>query len=512
MRSLVILVVVFARFFACNCSFGGSLDMSEKAACGKEFTGKVIDVFPRQSALKSEIPSLQLEGVDGVKLLLSHQASLRQLEFTLSQFIDGMDEEELVGKEIKLEDIEVDGERIVFARTLNGHDVDDSLPAADELHRYIKVPIFYDKPELGTFELYCELNSDFDGSKPIVLIPSDPQQTGSWVGAADRNKKIFGIDYNVAVFQYRGSFGSAIKGLENKSGYDWHKVYEAFTWSTGVEDIERVRQELVGPEGKIYLAGGSGLATMAMLYLEKYHQFVERAFLMSFYVDAHVGSDGPDDFFRKFLHDRNLSATFDRALSNEKIKEKQLFHLLQRLLYSSQDRAQKLIEEVAQGKTTVYEEESEQHGQVDYFIGYVQRYWPQLVVFMYETNVPPKVARKDINEPFLLMGGPIAKLVQQGKLDAQYMNTGPLGKVSTDILFVAGEKDQVTPINVTQDIQKQVPKSRLAVMKGYHCLTDEPKLRAKMMNTFFAYGGHSKDFEALLHSAEFKDYFVRLED
>ena len=486
--------------------------MSEKVACGNECTGKVIDVFQRQSALKSEIPSLQLESDDGVQLVLSHQASLRQFEFTLSEFIDGMAKEELLGKELKLTDIEVDEDRIVYARSINGHDVDDSLPPADKLHRYIEVPIFYDKPELGSFKIYCELNSDFDESKPIVLIPSDPQQTGSWVGAADRNKKIFGLEYNVAVFQYRGSFGSAIKGLEDKSGFDWQKVYEAFTWSTGVEDIERVRQELVGPKGKIYLAGGSGLATMAMLYLEKYHQFVERAFLMSFYVDAHVGSDGPHDFFQQFLADRRLSETFDRALSNEKIEEKQLYHLLQRLLYSSQDRAQELIEEVAQGKTTVYEEESKQHGNVDYFIGYVQRYWPQLVVFMYETNVPPKVARKDINEPFLLMGSPIAKLVQQSKIEGQYMNTGSLGEVSTDILFVAGEKDQVTPINVTQEIQKQIPNSRLAVMKGYHCLTDEPDLRAKMMNTFFAHGGHSKKFAALLESEEFKDYFVRLEN
>ena len=505
MRHLVTTVVVWL-VLGSTASFGGPLNR------GAEFVGKVVEIVPRKSDLKSEIPSLVLKSEDGNKLVLTHQPSLRQFEFTLSQFIDETDKKLLMGKEVKLEDVEVEGENIVFATKLNGSEVDKTSPSADDLHRFIKVPLCYDYPEMGEFTLYCELNSDFDDSKPIVLIPADPQQTGSWVGAADRNKKIFGIDYNVAVFQYRGSFCSAISGLESKQGFDWQKVYKVFTWSTGVEDIERVRRELVGRDGKIYLAGGSGLATMAMLYLEKYHQFVERAFLMSFYVDAHVGSDGPDDFFRSFLKEKRLEETFEKALANKDIREKQLFHLLQRLLYSSQERARALIEEVALGKRTIYDEESKAQGDVDYFIGYVQRYWPQLVVFMYETNVPPKVPRKDINEPFLLMGDPIAKLVKEGKITGRYMDTEPLGQVSTDVLFVAGQKDQVTPINVTEDIQKQVPKSRLAIMKGYHCLTDEPKLRSKMMNTFFAHGSHSKEMETLLHSKDFKDYFVELKD
>ncbi len=478
-----------------------------------EFVGMIVDVLPRKSSLKSEIPSLRLRSDDGVELVLSHQTSLRQFESTLSQFIDELSTAELVGKELKLTDVEVEGDdTVVFAKTLNGALVDDSVPAADDLHRYIKVPLSYEEPELGHFKLYCELNSDYEEGKPIVLIPADPQQTGSWVGAADRNKEIFGLDDNVAVFQYRGAFGSAITGLEDINGYDWQKVYKTFTWSTGVEDIERVRQELVGKDGKIYLAGGSGLATMAMLYLEKYHQFVERAFLMSFYVDARVGSEGPYEFFSKFLEERNLKDCFEKAISNEKINEKQLFHLLQRLLYSSQERARALIEEAANGSTTIYDEESKIHGRVEYFIEYVRRYWPQLVVFMYETNVPPQNSRKDINEPFLLMGEPIAKLVREGEIDGRYMNAGPLDGVTTDVLFVAGEKDQVTPVNVTGHIKKQVPNSRLAIMKGYHCLAGESKLRSKMMNAFFAHGSHSQELEGLLLSDEFSDYFVKLED
>ena len=483
--------------------------------------GRVVGLLEIPQRLPSQLPPILLEDATGCKLAVAHQPTLRAVEESLGSFFDEMSVAALTTVEVELEGVTTeersfDGatyRTVTDVRKANGKDVHDpGSPEADERHRYLEVPLSYDQPDLGTFKLYYELSSDFDPRKRTVLIPADPQQTSSWVGAADRNKGFFGVDLNVVVFQYRGAFASPVSGLEGAQGYDWRKAYTILNARAAVEDMERIRIDLLGEDGRLFLAGGSGLATMGLLYLQKYHSHVDRALLMSFYVDAEVGSRATDAFFQGFLEETGLRETFHSVLAIEGVEQAQLYHLLQRLLYSSQERARELLERTAAGDLTVYREETATHGRVDYFVRSVHRYWPQVAVFMYETNVPAKRGVPDINSPFLDMGEPIARLVREGELNGGFMKAGGLDRISTEVLLVAGTKDQVTPVEVTAQIHRSLPNSRLAVFDAYHCLATENDRRGRLINTFFAAGSRSQELDELLRSDEFEGFFLELRD
>jgi len=375
--------------------------------------------------------------------------------------------------------------------------------------RRIEVPLNWADPSEGTFSLYYEVDSAYDPGRPTVMVPCDPQQSESWEGAADRMRRDMGIEDNVVVFQYRGTHASAIPRLGN----DWVAAYRWLHTRNGVEDMDAVRRDLLGDDGVLRLAGGSGLAMMGLMYLVTYHRHVDRAFLMGLYHQAAAGCRAVEEFLDDFLARHGLQDAFAAAMAEGRARKRQLFHLLQRLLYSDQDKARRLVAEVGAGDLSLYRSESERLGDVDEFIAEVQRRWPQTVVFMYETNVPPPDGRVDgINEPFLAMGAPLWDLARQGLVPDEHMDVRGLGAVGTDVLLVAGTRDQVCPIELMTSIYDDMPAARLLVLHAYHCLVRQPERRARLLNTFFRFGGASEALRDLLRSDDFAEVFVELRE
>lgn len=126
-------------------------------------------------------------------------------------------------------------------------DLNPGIPDEDYYHRFIDVPISYNHPNKGTFKLYYELCSDFDKNKPTVLIPTDGQRSLSQVGWADKYKKMFNLNYNTVTYEYRGMYCSKIKEVSDKF-INWKDTYEILNSDNVVEDIERIRQDLLEEE------------------------------------------------------------------------------------------------------------------------------------------------------------------------------------------------------------------------------------------------------------------------
>ncbi|MDD3022134.1 MAG: alpha/beta fold hydrolase [Alphaproteobacteria bacterium] len=385
-------------------------------------------------------------------------------------------------------------------------------PVADANHHYVEVPISYSHPEQGKFRLYYEVNGDFDKSKPVVMIPTDAQRDSCQVGMADKYRKIFDLSCNVVTYDYRGQFCSAIPDFQ-KRGWSWKQAYSAFSMDNAVEDIEAIRQDLVG-DGKIYLLGGSGMSMLGLKYLSKYHQHVSKAFLMSFFKDAAGGSRSGVEYFNAFLKNNNLLEQYSQIRKKKTVPLDQLLFLLQRLLYSDEEGAKKLIVDTDSGDLSLFYEESKKQGGVDFFVRFPQKYSPQAVVFMHETNIPTSsTGEPDINSPFLQIGEPLDALEKFGEIPVSRFEITRLEKIDTEVLLIAGTLDQVAPIGEMRRIRALMPQAKMAVFKSYHCLMDKESrdCRNGLIETFFHHGMAAPEFTAYLHSDKFKDLFVGLE-
>ncbi len=380
------------------------------------------------------------------------------------------------------------------------NEVNPGCPEPDYYHRYIRVPLSYDHPEWGEFELYYELCSDYQEGKSTLLVPTDGQRTFPQVGWADRYKQIFNTSLNVVTYEYRGMYCSDIPGFQKKKK-DWVRIYESLNSDNVIEDMENIRKDLLGDK-KINILGGSGTAMIGLKYLSKYHQNVERAYLMSFFKDAQGSSESGIKFFNEFLEKNNLEKVYSEIVQKQKVKIEQLLFLIQRLLYYDQDKAVQLIEKVSQDDLTLYDQLTDQLGTVDYFISSAQKYKPWAVVFMFETNI--KTSEKgtpDINYPFYKEAEPLNKLAGKGDIPKKKFDIQNLENISTEVFLLAGTQDQVAPVEETLKIHKQLPHSKLAVFKAYHCLEGPPetkKARNDLVDLFFLHGSDSKELNDYL--------------
>ena len=98
-------------------------------------------------------------------------------------------------------------------------------------------------------------------------------------GAADEFKKKYNLDLNCVQLEHRGMPCSKVQYVFTGSGVDWKRAYDVFSAHIVIDDIDRVRIDLLGRDGKIFLFGQSGGAILVCQYLADFSQHVDRAFV-----------------------------------------------------------------------------------------------------------------------------------------------------------------------------------------------------------------------------------------
>lgn len=469
---------------------------------------QIQSIIKKASPCKKNDICLRLNAMeDSTTIILDDLTAIFLIEYShkllFSDFIDKkLPAIEVVFKNITTTKKQINGqeERVISSiEKINPHangsdyfydyqSLNPGIPEKNFYHRYVTVPVDYDNPELGNFDLYYELCSDYDETKPTIIIPTDGQRTFSQVGMADNYKKIFGLEYNTVTYEYRGMYASSIPQL-NSEEIDWNLAYKILNAQNVVEDIERIRQDLLGDE-KVCILGGSGTAMVGMKYVANYPEKVEKAFLMSFFKDAKGSSESGVSFFSNFLEENKLMSAYQKIINRQIVDQHQLLFLLQRLLYYDKEIAKNMILELSENKKETYEKFTEQLGSVDFFISSSRKYKPWSVVFMYETNIKTNLkGLPDINYPFYEMGTPVRKARKNQPDDL--FDIKNLDQVTTDILLVAGTLDQVAPVSELKRIHNQLPNAKLAIFEAYHCLqaSEESKeCRNELANIYFKSG------------------------
>ncbi len=525
---IIFLIFSFSRSYTAEINKDKKTGNPESAINRNTFIGRVVKILGRDRAWK-RTSALLLQEVNSTSdnvMFLGGDEIIQSIEDANKLLFDDYITGDISGKDIK---VCLRGFKIID-KTINGNNykvateieeinpapgsskdfvrvdkINPPDPKEDFHHRYIDVPICYKHPEWGTFKLYYEINRDFDPEKPTIMCPGSGQVTNSWMGYADiYKKKLFGTSFNTVVFQYRGTYHSRIDKVSVDRELDWSLAYQILNSDNVIEDMDRVRKDLLGQDGKIFLWGGSATAVIGIKYLGRYHDNVSRAFLMSFFNDAASCCRAEVKYFEDFLIERDLQSSYDKIVRENPVFLPQLLYSSYLYLNSDQEKAEKLIRETGNGSLSLYNSETKEHP-VDYFIRSAQKNWPGLAVFFYETNITVyEDGRLDINFPSFSIGEPVTKYVPEKERDLKPFAVQSLESVKSEVLLLSGSLDQVTPLEDVEKVHMQLSNSRHIILKGYHCLYDQTAIRNKISELFFKSGLNSKELNDFLNMDDVK--------
>jgi hypothetical protein len=156
-------------------------------------------------------------------------------------------------------------------------------PEAEPIGHTLTVPLDRRRPDLGGGILYYELGAPFDPKKPTVFAIADGQQFHVRKGSvAGIQKESFGPEFNVVGIVGRGFSEDILrKAVPDPEHVDWPRAGAIFGSAQWVEDIDAVRRDLLGKDGRILLYGASGGAFLVHQYLAAHGRWVQRAFTES---------------------------------------------------------------------------------------------------------------------------------------------------------------------------------------------------------------------------------------
>jgi pimeloyl-ACP methyl ester carboxylesterase len=200
--------------------------------------------------------------------------------------------------------------------------------------RPVQVPFDRQNAALGTFQLYYELGRAYDSSKPTVFVIADGQQYYVRKGAiAPLQDELFGDGLNVVGIIGRGSNETVRAKVRTGDQTDWLLAYKLLRSEQWVDDIEAVREAVVGRNGQISLYGRSGGGLLVDQYLAKYPQHVRTVFsqaAVNRFIDAEFGLNS-DKFWDEIgKNDPSLRKELLAAISAHPDERARIFLLLQR--------------------------------------------------------------------------------------------------------------------------------------------------------------------------------------
>lgn len=170
----------------------------------------------------------------------------------------------------------------------------------------IEVPVNYNNPGMGKFNLEYEFGAEFDPAKPTVIVIADAQQFYVTKGRVQKiQEELFGSVFNVLGIISRGNYPELTDRVQTGTGEtDWEKAYSVFQSFQYVNDIQSVINQVLKNQEEIYLYGQSGGAFLITEYLSVFPDSkVKKVFIgaaVNPSVEALLGLNH-DSFYREFL-------------------------------------------------------------------------------------------------------------------------------------------------------------------------------------------------------------------
>jgi dipeptidyl aminopeptidase/acylaminoacyl peptidase len=382
------------------------------------------------------------------------------------------------------------------------------LPKADATHRFLPVPYDAGHPEWGTFRLFYETNSDFDPAKPTLMHILDGQSPQFAAGAPDRMKKDYGLDLNIVQIEHRGMPASPTPLISKDGPTDWAKAFAVFQSSNVVSDIDAVRRDLLGSEGRIHILGQSGGAILACQYLARYGRWVDRAVIERGSADLSRAIAGNRDFFNDLLKGQGAWEAFLRVFERKPVPIQQFLWLLEKLGYDyppAEGMQARLIRELDEGKLSIYESLGRTYGLVDDRAAAIISFAPFAVVRLFEVFFPlldgsPADSSMGLFTPLF---APLAELRARGVLRPEVIRLDKeMPGVKAESLILASRWDHVMPYRDSLDLGRLIPRSRVIIADDTHLMIRHRSCRFRLIKAFLEKGLQAEEINDVLRSPD----------
>jgi pimeloyl-ACP methyl ester carboxylesterase len=390
----------------------------------------------------------------------------------------------------------------------------------DGLGKTIEVPLDHQAPRKGRASLYYEFGARYDSKKPVVLVIADAQQFHVRRGAmAGVQRHRFGDGLNVVGIVGRGAtkpFRDAT--LDHHGRPDWEKAWRVFNSGQWVEDIDAVRQAVVGERGQVFLYGVSGGALLVHEYLARHGEHAGRAFTAAAVDPFHEGELGlnSDRFWLEIgAHDRTLQATLRDVLRQHADDRPRILMTLQRQNFfippeKLQQARADLIRALAAGDDRRYEEARRAY-QVDAVHAFFES--PEGIPvrvrefeFLYPSGALPRLRGEAVypnHENTYNFAKPLVALCDAGKIPAPSLDLARLHRLDTEVLIVAGRWDHTVDYRTSIALAACYPRSGLFIADDDHRFGRLEKSGAmtKLIRAFLGSGLSSAEWRGVLKAA-----------
>lgn len=387
----------------------------------------------------------------------------------------------------------------------------DSIPLlapADATHRFLSVPYDFEHPEWGMFRLYYETNSDFDPAKPTLIHILDGQSPQFAAGAPDRMKKEYSLELNVVQIEHRGMPASPAPLVSAKGRMDWAKAYAVFRSANVIRDIDAVRRDLLGPEGRIRILGQSGGAILACQYLAEFGRWVERAIIDRGTANLAKTIERNRAFFFDVLKSQGVQDAYFRILERKTVPSFQFLSLLSKLSfdYAPADGMQaRFIRELEGGDLSLYEALGRKYGLVDSLTENIISFAPFAAVRLFEVFFPIVEASPVESSYGLLkpMFAPLLDLKAQGALKPEIINLEKeMAVTHSETLILAARWDHVVAYQDSIDLSQIVPRSRVILFDDTHLMLKNRTCRFRIAKAFLEEGLRAPEIDQILASGD----------
>ena len=152
--------------------------------------------------------------------------------------------------------------------------------AAEEtaIARTLRAPLDHALPDSTKIELSYLVVGEWQPRRPTVFVVADGQQFYVRADVLPTYRAVFGDAVNIVGVAGRGTSADVLSLLGDPASGNWRKAYEVLKFTQWTGDIDAIRRDLVGRDGRILIYGVSGGGQLVHQYLAQYGRFVSHAY------------------------------------------------------------------------------------------------------------------------------------------------------------------------------------------------------------------------------------------
>lgn len=390
---------------------------------------------------------------------------------------------------------------------------DPACPAPSETNRYINVPLFHDLekvaaiqniPGLNTHKafresipgremrIFYELMAPFDpNKKTVIFIPGGPGQDHTFLHRLmplfDKHSNL-SSKFNIIAMDHRGVGCS--RNLSPGS-----EPHQSLLMRYAASDIELIRKELLGENGKIFVWGGSYGTMLAQTYALLYPNNIERLILWGAFSEPRHFTEAQSAFIPAVLaHIPQLDAEFPE-FQKQYPKEADLFmRAAAGQWYSFMGRDLLILNSFKLLKKALENNDPKGVNDIIGSVGFGVMEWMMRSIACTEI-----FDWRGLSQQSFQLFPELGRYCQEYQGQEEYFNYTPLlGSIQIPTYIHAGKYDHVTTLKAQEEMHSLMPGSYLYVDQHSGHGIDKPKCFAQITLGFLT--GTHQEIDAISKS------------